>query len=136
MMLDSLIFYKHCHNAILFNIFYKIMATLAKVNYETSHIWREGNICTDWLAKRCSTLLNCEYINNISSFRLFNWMLRLDNRSGHALYQILNSLPIFFLIVLTSQQFSACSLHVKCHKFSLCDFLLFLSRACFCLFFS
>ncbi|PKU78245.1 hypothetical protein MA16_Dca018045 [Dendrobium catenatum] len=61
-----------------FYIIRKIKNLLNLMNFDISHIFREGNICADWLVNKGSFLVGYEELDILNLDRSFKGMLLLD----------------------------------------------------------
>ncbi|PKU61591.1 Putative ribonuclease H protein [Dendrobium catenatum] len=65
-------------NANYFYLFRKVKNIMNEMNVFISHIYREGNVCADWLANRGSTLYDYEELNILNLDKVLKGMLLLD----------------------------------------------------------
>ncbi|PKU67262.1 Putative ribonuclease H protein [Dendrobium catenatum] len=65
-------------NANYFYLFRKVKNIMNEMNVFISHIYREGNVCADWLANRGSTLYGYEELNILNLDQVLKGMILMD----------------------------------------------------------
>ncbi|PKU66990.1 Putative ribonuclease H protein [Dendrobium catenatum] len=65
-------------NANYFYLFRKVKIIMNEMNVFISHIYREGNVCADWLANRSFTLYGYEELNILNLDQVLKGMILMD----------------------------------------------------------